>query len=191
MDELKILEKEYESKSHKFRQKAIMAGEIGAFKTHAKAWKLISDSGYPGIIIEDNIDFILDPSKLLKNDIINLINDCGLISFSDFRYMLYHNKPFIISYIKEKKPLPIICYGIVPERADNLIMSMKKTAYVIPVDKWLSIPKLCGVYGFVSHIRFAKRRKGLVSIANKKKGNKTFNPINILFWGINKYKYKY
>jgi glycosyl transferase family 25 len=191
MDELKKLEKKYKSRSHKFRQKAIKAGEIGAFKTHAKAWELIVNSNRPGIVVEDNVDFIIEPSKLFSSEITQLINDCGLVSLSDFRYKLYHDKPFIISSIEEKKPLPTLCYGLVPQRAENLINSMKKTAYVMPVDKWLSVPKLAGVYGYVSHIAFAKRRKGLGSIANKHKGKKTFNPLNICFWGINKIKYNY
>jgi len=54
-----------------------------------------------------------------------------------------------------------------------------------------SSPKLCEIYGFVSHIRLAKRRNKLPSIANKKKGKKTFNPINMNFWVINKIKYRY
>jgi len=191
MEELKILEKKYRKRSHKFRQKAIMAGEIGAFNTHSKAWKLIVDSNQAGVIIEDNIDFLIEPSELFNQNVINLIYNCGLISFTDFRYKLYHDRPFIISSIKEKKPLPIICYGVSPERAENLLHSMKKTAYCLPIDKWLSIPKLCGINCFVNHISYAKRQKTLSSIANQKKGKKSFNLINIFFWGINKIKYNY
>lgn len=191
IDELNVLAKEYMKKSHKFRQKAIMAGEVGAFKTHAAAWEKIIQSNKPSIILEDNIHFIKDPKKLFNQDIINQIESCGLISFTDFAYKKLPYQPFLISSINEKKPLPIVCYGITPERAFNLISAMKKTAYVMPVDKWLSIPKLCGCYAFVSHITIAKRDPLLTSIANKKKGKKAKNPICVLYWAFNKIKYRY
>lgn len=191
IDELNVLAKEYRKKSHKFRQKAIMAGEVGAFKTHAAAWEKIIQSNKPSIILEDNIHFIKDPKKLFNQDIINQIESCGLISFTDFAYKKLPYQPFLISSINEKKPLPIVCYGITPERAFNLISAMKKTAYVMPVDKWLSIPKLCGCYAFVSHITIAKRDPLLTSIANKKKGKKAKNPICVLYWAFNKIKYRY
>lgn len=191
IDDLNFLAKEHKKKSHKFRQKAIMAGEVGAFKTHAAAWEKIIQSNKPSIIIEDNIHFIKDPKTLFNQEIINQIENCGLISFTDFSYKKHPYQPFLISSIKEKKPLPIVCYGITPERAFNLISAMKKTAYVMPVDKWLSIPKLCGCYAFVSHITIAKRDPSLTSIANRKKGKKAKNPICVFYWAVNKIKYRY
>lgn len=191
IDDLNFLAKEHKKKSHKFRQKAIMAGEVGAFKTHAVAWEKIIQSNKPSIIIEDNIHFIKDPKTLFNQEIINQIENCGLVSFTDFSYKKHPYQPFLISSIKEKKPLPIVCYGITPERAFNLVSAMKKTAYVMPVDKWLSIPKLCGCYAFVSHITIAKRDPSLTSIANRKKGKKAKNPICVFYWAVNKIKYRY
>lgn len=191
MPVLEKMEKALRSKSHKYRQKAIMAGEIGAFSTHGEAWAEIEKTGVPGVIIEDNADFISDPKFLLDPLIKNQIVECGLVSFTDFRYQANHREPFIVSSIKEKRPLPIVCYGVTPERAANLVRAIKKTSYILPVDKWLSIPELCGVYGYVSNLTLAKRKKGLASIANKKRGRKTYNPINMVFWAINKIKYGY
>lgn len=48
LEELKILEERYKKISHRFRQKAIMSGEIGAFKTHAQAWERIIQSNKLG-----------------------------------------------------------------------------------------------------------------------------------------------
>lgn len=191
MPVLEKLERKWRGRSHKFRQKAIMAGEIGAFKTHASAWEIIAESGEPGIVIEDNADFLINPSVLNQECYLDQIALCGLVSFTDFRYRAAYNKPFIVSSIKEKRPLPIVCYGITPERAANIARAVKKTGFVLPVDKWLSIPELCGIYGYISDMTVAKRKKGLASIANKKRGRKTFNPINMVFWAINKIKYGY
>lgn len=191
LESLKLSEHEYEKNSHKFRQKAIMAGEIGAFKTHAAAWKKIIHSNKPAIIIEDNIHLIKDPKTLLSQEIFDQIKNYGLISFTAFSYKISPDQPFLISSLKKKKPLPIICYGITPEMAFKLIAAMKKTAYVMPVDKWLSIPRLCGCYAFVSHVTIAKRDSSLTSIANRKKGKKSKNPMYIIYWAINKIKYRY
>lgn len=191
MRELNKLEIEWRSKSHKFRQKAIMAGEIGCFKTHRDAWKEIAESGEAGIIIEDNIDFMCKPDALNHPDFLSQIKQCGLICFTDFRYRADYEKPFIVSSLKEKRPFPTVCYGITPERAANLVRAADKTGFVLPVDKWLSIPELCGVYGYISNLTVAKRKTGLASIANRKRGKKTFNPINMVFWAINKIKYGY
>lgn len=189
--DLLILEKKYKRSSHKFRQKAIMAGEIGCFKSHTKAWEKIIESNTPSIIIEDNIEFIDNPKRLVSAEFDDLIRSCGLIGFTNLSYKLYPHKPFIISSIPEKKPFPTVCYGLTPERAFNLLQSMKKNPYIMPIDKWLSIPKLSGCYGFISHIRIAKRANGLSSIANRKKGEKSINPINIFYWAKNKIKYNY
>lgn len=191
LEELVVLEKRYKKISHKFRQKAIMVGEIGAFKTHSKAWERIIESKKPGIIVEDNIEFIKKPSFLMSKEVVDLVDSCGLISFSDFAYKQSCEKPYIISSVPEKKPLPIVCYGITPERAFSLIKAMNKNAYVMPVDKWLSIPKLCGCNAFVSSFSIAKRKDGLASIANRNKGEKSINPVNVFYWVKNKIKYCY
>lgn len=191
IEDLFDLELKYKKESHRFRQKAIMAGEIGAFKTHAKAWEKIIESNKKSIIIEDNIDFIKEPSDLINEEVSCWIDSCGLISFTDFPYKYYPNRPFVISLVPEKKPLPIVCYGVTPARALNLLNAMKKNPYVMPIDKWLSIPKLCGCYSYISHVSFARRKPELSSIANSKKGKKTFNPVNVIFWAINKKKYNY
>lgn len=190
-DDLLNLEKEYESYSHKFRQKAIMAGEIGCFKTHSQAWEKVIAFGQPAIIIEDNIEFLEDASRLLKDDVLNYIKSCGLVNFTNFSYVLDAEKPFKVSDVKEKKPFPTVCYGIAPLRARDLLSSMKKTAYAVPIDKWLSIPKLSGCYGYISPVIIAKREDNLSSIANKRKGKKTFNPLNMIQRVINKVKYNY
>ncbi|MGO1717655.1 MAG: glycosyltransferase family 25 protein [Halomonas sp.] len=79
LEELKILEERYKKISHRFRQKAIMSGEIGAFKTHAQAWERIIQSNKPGIIIEDNIDFIRKPSILMSSKVFDLIESCAVV----------------------------------------------------------------------------------------------------------------
>lgn len=185
------LEKKYKKISHKFRIKSMMFGEIGAFKTHAKAWQEIVDSNKPGIIIEDSADFVRDPSFLNSDECYELVQSCGLISFSDYQFKLSPDKPTFFLDIPLKKAFPIRCYGITPFRAEILLDSMKKTAYVMPVDKWLSIPKLSGVFGFVSHIGIAIRKRELSSIANQRKGQRTLNPINLCSRIKNKIKYKY
>ncbi|MDF2153941.1 glycosyltransferase family 25 protein [Vibrio sp. CAU 1672] len=189
--DLQELEKKYESYSHKFRQKAIMAGEIGCFKTHSQAWDKVIESGQPAIIIEDNIEFICSASRLLENDVLEYIRRCGLVNFTNFNYILDPDKPFKVSDVKEKKPFPTVCYGITPLRARDLRNGMKKTAYAMPIDKWLSIPKLSNCYGYISPVVVAKRQDNLSSIANKRKGKKTFNPANMVQRVINKIKYKY
>ncbi|WP_240492701.1 glycosyltransferase family 25 protein [Vibrio sp. ZF57] len=143
-EELLKLEKAYEAYSHQFRQKAIMAGEIGCFKTHSQAWEKVVEHGKPAIIIEDNIEFIESASRLLEDDALKYIRECGLVNFINFSYILEPSKPFKISDIKEKKPFPTICYGVTPLRSRDLLSRMKKTAYAVPIDKWLSIPKMSG-----------------------------------------------
>lgn len=69
IDDLNFLAKGHKKKSHRFRQKAIMAGEVGAFKTHAAAWEKIIQSNKPLIIIEDNIHFIKDPKTLFNQEV--------------------------------------------------------------------------------------------------------------------------
>ena len=189
--DLQILENKYKSFSHKFRQKAIMAGEIGCFKTHSQAWEKIVAHGEAAIVFEDNIEFIESASRLLEDDVLNYINQYGLVNFTNFSYILNAEKPFRVSDVKENKPFPTVCYGIMPLRARDLLSSMKKTAYAMPIDKWLSIPKLSGCYGYISPIIVAKRQENLTSIANKRKGKKTFNPLNMIQRIINKTKYRY
>lgn len=65
-EDLKELEAKYARKSLRFRKKALMLGELGAFKTHAMAWERIAKSGEAGIIIEDSADFVRDASILLS-----------------------------------------------------------------------------------------------------------------------------
>ncbi|AUI85097.1 glycosyl transferase [Vibrio azureus] len=190
-DALLCLEKKYQSYSHKFRQKAIMAGEIGCFKTHSQAWEKIVASGNSAIIIEDNIEFIQEPSRLLRADVSEYIKKYGLINFTNFSYILESDRPFKVSDVEENKPFPTVCYGITPLRAVDLLSKMQKTAYAVPIDKWLSIPKLSGCYGYISPIVVAKRQANLSSIANKRKGKKTFNPINMFLRVLNKIKYKF
>ncbi len=185
------LEKKYQSYSHKFRQKAIMAGEIGCFKTHSKAWERIVELGQPSVIIEDNIEFIDDVCKLSSQDTLEYVQTYGLVNFTSFSYLLDPKKPFKISDVKEKRPFPTVCYGVTPLRANDLLKYMKKTPYSLPIDKWLSIPKLSGCYGYISPLAFAKRQDSLKSIANKRKGKKTINPINFIYRAVNKVKYKY
>ncbi|BBM65899.1 hypothetical protein VA249_25450 [Vibrio alfacsensis] len=185
------LEKKYRNYSHKFRQKSIMAGEIGCFKTHTQAWLKVINSGKPGIIVEDNVEFIIKPSRLLEEDAIEYIFKCGLVNFTDFRYILDPFSPYKISDVKEKRPFPTVCYGVTPFRAKNLIGGFSKTAYSLPIDKWLSIPKLSRCYGFMSPIIIAKRSSDLSSIANTKKGRKTHNPMNMVIRLINKIRYDY
>ena len=147
--DLQKLEAKYESYSHGFRQKAIMAGEIGCFKTHSQAWDKIVELSCPAIVIEDNIEFIGNVSRLLENDVLDYINQYGLINFTNFCYILDPDKPFRISEVKEKKPFPTICYGVTPLRARDLQNGMRKTGYALPIDKWLSIPKMSGCYGLI------------------------------------------
>lgn len=192
-EELKELEKTYQKVSHQFRQKAIMAGEIGCFHTHSQAWELIVAEGQPAIIIEDNIQFTKEPSKLFEQSMVDMIEDCGVVAFYDFPIQATPGVPFSISSIPEKKPFPTVCYGVTPARAANMLASMKKSAYVVPIDRWMSIPKLCGVYCYISPVRFCVRasKSEVKSIANKYKGKKTLNPINVLHWIYNKSKYKF
>ncbi|MFI3277135.1 glycosyltransferase family 25 protein [Vibrio sp.] len=189
--DLQKLEAQYEKYSHGFRQKAIMAGEIGCFKTHSQAWEKVIAHGKPTIVIEDNIEFIESASRLLEEDVLNYINLYGLVNFTNFSYILNAEKPFRVSDVKESKPFPTVCYGIMPLRARDLLSSMNKTAYAMPIDKWLSIPKLSGCYGYISPVVVAKRQENLTSIANKRKGKKTFNPINMVKRVANKVKYNY
>ena len=190
-DVLSEKEKFYKKSSHRFRQKAIMAGEIGAFMTHSFAWERVVRSGKPAIIIEDNIDFIKPPSSLFSAEVIETVARCGVVSFTDFSYKISHEDPFLISDVPQKKPLPIVCYGVTPERAETFLKAMKKHPYVLPVDKWMSVPRLCGCSCFVSPDSIAKRARGVTSIANKRKGERTLNPVNMLFWVINKSRYGY
>ncbi len=190
-EKLDSMEKDYQVASHKFRPKAIMAGEIGAFHTHSQAWEKIAESRKPGIIIEDNVEFIEDPSQLLSSDVVQIIKDCGMVSFTDISFKPSPDKPFIISEQGEGKPYPIVCYGVIPTRARNLLDKMERSKYVLPVDRWLSFPKMCGIYCYVSPLRFAIRAKksDVSSIANKKKGKKTYNPYYIFHWAINRLRY--
>lgn len=188
---LETQEKKYESVSHKFRQKSLMAGEIGAFKTHSYAWEVVAKSGRPAVIIEDNVEFLKPPCMLLDKKIVDLIERCGVISFTDFSFKMNHESPFLISSVLMRKPLPIVCYGITPERAMSLLKAMEKNPYVLPVDKWLSIPKLCGCCCFLSPVSFAKRAGDVSSIANKRKGKKTYNPFNFFCRILNKIRYRY
>ncbi|MUK76195.1 glycosyl transferase [Aliivibrio fischeri] len=185
------LAKEYRKISHQFRKKAMMPGEIGAFKTHAAAWQQIMKSNRPGIIIEDSADFVDDVSFLQSKQAYEQIKRCGLISFVDYPYKLHFDKPTLFLDIPLKKAYPIRCYGLTPNRAAILLGSMNKKPYTMPVDKWMSIPKLSGCLGFVSHIGIAVRLRDLKSIANKSKGDKSYNPLNLIYRLINKYKYKY
>ncbi len=190
-EKLEGMEKVYQTASFKFRQKAIMAGEIGAFHTHSQAWKKIAEGKKPAIIIEDNIEFIEHPNNLLASEVVQMIKDCGMVSFTDISFKPSPDKPFMISELSEGKPYPIVCYGMIPTRAQNLLSRMERTKYVVPVDRWLSFPKMCGIYCYVSPWRFAVRAKksAVSSIANKKKGKKTYNPYYVLHWAVNRLRY--
>lgn len=193
LEELKDLEDEFSSESLKFRKKAIMLGEFGAFSTHSIAWEHISKSNEIGIIIEDSADFIQEASILLSNDIYKQIVNCGLVSFTDYDYKVDrpNDKPVLFDSLKLNKAFPIRCYGMTPKIANVLLSNMKKSGMILPVDKWMSIYNFSGVSGFLSNIGVVVRREGLQSIANKKRGKVSFNPLNLLYRRINKIKYKY
>ncbi|MCS0046850.1 glycosyltransferase family 25 protein [Vibrio antiquarius] len=187
---LKELEAKYARKSLRFRKKALMLGELGAFKTHAMAWERIAKSGEAGIIIEDSADFVRDASILLSDEVRNQINNCGLISFTDYEYKLHPNRPTLFRDIPLRKAFPIRCYGITPHRANVLLSMLNKTGMVLPVDRWMGTPKLSGLFGFVSNIGVAIRRN-TTSIANVRRGKASYNPLNLIFRAINKHKYQY
>ncbi|HHX8370412.1 TPA: glycosyltransferase family 25 protein [Vibrio alginolyticus] len=185
---LKELEANYARKSLRYRKKALMLGEFGAFKTHAMAWERIAKSGEAGIIIEDSADFVRDASILLSDEVRNQINNCGLVSFTDYEFKLHPDRPTLFSDIPLRKAFPIRCYGITPRRANVLLSMLNKTGMVLPVDRWVGTPKLSGLFGFVSNIGVAIRRSNATSIANVRRGKASYNP---LFRAINKIKYQY
>lgn len=188
---LKELEAKYARKSLRYRKKALMLGEFGAFKTHAMAWERIAKSGEAGIIIEDSADFVRDASILLSDEVRNQINNCGLVSFTDYEFKLHPDRPTLFSDIPLRKAFPIRCYGITPRRANVLLSMLNKTGMVLPVDRWMGTPKLSGLFGFVSNIGVAIRRSNATSIANVRRGKASYNPLNLLFRAINKIKYQY
>ncbi|MCR9599061.1 glycosyl transferase [Vibrio alginolyticus] len=188
---LKELEAKYARKSLRYRKKALMLGEFGAFKTHAMAWERIAKSGEEGIIIEDSADFVRDASILLSDEVRNQINNCGLVSFTDYEFKLHPDRPTLFSDIPLGKAFPIRCYGITPRRANVLLSMLNKTGMVLPVDRWMGTPKLSGLFGFVSNIGVAIRRSNATSIANVRRGKASYNPLNLLFRAINKIKYQY
>ncbi|HHX8664683.1 TPA: glycosyltransferase family 25 protein [Vibrio alginolyticus] len=188
---LKELEANYARKSLRYRKKALMLGEFGAFKTHAMAWERIAKSGEAGIIIEDSADFVRDASILLSDEVRNQINNCGLVSFTDYEFKLHPDRPTLFSDIPLRKAFPIRCYGITPRRANVLLSMLSKTGMVLPVDRWMGTPKLSGLFGFVSNIGVAIRRSNATSIANVRRGKASFNPLNLIFRAINKIKYQY
>ncbi|HHX8570968.1 TPA: glycosyltransferase family 25 protein [Vibrio alginolyticus] len=188
---LKELEANYARKSLRYRKKALMLGEFGAFKTHAMAWERIAKSGEAGIIIEDSADFVRDASILLSDEVRNQINNCGLVSFTDYEFKLHPDRPTLFSDIPLGKAFPIRCYGITPRRANVLLSMLNKTGMVLPVDRWMGTPKLSGLFGFVSNIGVAIRRSNATSIANVRRGKASYNPLNLLFRAINKIKYQY
>ena len=188
---LKELEANYARKSLRYRKKALMLGEFGAFKTHAMAWERIAKSGEAGIIIEDSADFVRDASILLSDEVRNQINNCGLVSFTDYEFKLHPDRPTLFSDIPLRKAFPIRCYGITPRRANVLLSMLNKTGMVLPVDRWMGTPKLSGLFGFVSNIGVAIRRSNATSIANVRRGKASFNPLNLIFRAINKIKYQY
>ncbi|WMO21387.1 glycosyl transferase (plasmid) [Vibrio alginolyticus] len=188
---LKELEAKYARKSLRYRKKALMLGEFGAFKTHAMAWERIAKSGEAGIIIEDSADFVRDASILLSDEVRNQINNCGLVSFTDYEFKLHPDRPTLFSDIPLGKAFPIRRYGITPRRANVLLSMLNKTGMVLPVDRWMGTPKLSGLFGFVSNIGVAIRRSNATSIANVRRGKASYNPLNLLFRAINKIKYQY
>lgn len=189
---LKELEANYARKSLRYRKKALMLGEFGAFKTHAMAWEHIAKSGEAGgIIIEDSADFVRDASILLSDEVRNQINNCGLVYFTDYEFKLHPDRPTLFSDIPLRKAFPIPCYGITPRRANVLLSMLNKTGMVLPVDRWMGTPKLSGLFGFVSNIGVAIRRSNATSIANVRRGKASFNPLNLIFRAINKIKYQY
>ncbi|EJE3288762.1 glycosyl transferase [Vibrio alginolyticus] len=188
---LKELEAKYARKSLRYRKKALMLGEFVAFKTHAMAWERIAKSGEAGIIIEDSADFVRDASILLSDEVRNQINNCGLVSFTDYEFKLHPDRPTLFSDIPLRKAFPIRCYGITPRRANVLLSMLNKTGMVLPVDRWMGTPKLSGLFGFVSNIGVAIRRSNATSIANVRRGKASFNPLNLIFRAINKLKYQY
>ncbi|MFB9134278.1 glycosyltransferase family 25 protein [Vibrio olivae] len=193
VDELKELEDKFSKDSLRFRKKALMLGEFGAFSTHSRAWERISKSKEISIVIEDSADFVEDPSILLSEDVYNQIVSSGLISFTNYEKELGKsiNKPVLFNELKANKAFPIRCYGITPETANTLLNNLRVSGMVQPVDKWISIYKLSGVSGFLSDLGIAVRRNGVQSIANVKRGKTSFNPLNLLYRRINKIKYKY
>ncbi|MGR5299536.1 glycosyltransferase family 25 protein [Vibrio alfacsensis] len=192
-DELRKIEDKFSKASLRFRKKAMMLGEFGAFVVHSMAWERICKSKEVGIVIEDSADFIQDASILLSDEVYNQVVSCGLVSFTDYDYGVERpdDKPVLFDDLKVNKAFPIRCYGLTPETANILLNNMKNSGMVQPVDKWISIHKLSGVSGFLSNIGIAVRRSGLKSIANVKRGKASFNPLNLLYRRINKIKYKY
>ncbi|WP_158174318.1 hypothetical protein [Vibrio alginolyticus] len=128
---------------------------------------------------------------MLSDEVRNQINNCGLVSFTDYEFKLHPDRPTLFSDIPLRKAFPIRCYGITPRRANVLLSMLNKTGMVLPVDRWMGTPKLSGLFGFVSNIGVAIRRSNATSIANVRRGKASYNPLNLLFRAINKIKYQY
>ncbi len=199
VEKLKELENKFSEESLKYRKKALMLGELGAFSTHSVAWEKVLNSNEPGIIIEDSADFVKDSSLLLSEEVHKQILAYGLVSFSVYSdrharlkdKTIYPDKPILFNDIAPNRAYPIRCYGLTPDIANTLLKNLDKKGMIQPVDKWISIYRISGVSGFLSNIGIATRKKGLKSIANVKRGKSSLKPLNLIFRRINKLKYKY
>lgn len=167
-------EKILKNLSQKYRQKAIMSGEIGCWIGHKKCWRKASKSVNGALIIEDSAKFIKPISTILSKKITK-----ELITYS------VAHKNF-----GKKKYFGTRCYYLSKQAANRLINASKKTKYCMPIDKWLTYESLSDVYPAISNTQIVTRA-AVTSIANKEKGLKNKNIFNLFCLAYNKYKYKY
>ena len=171
---LKKCEKILKNLSQKYRQKAIMSGEIGCWIGHVKAWRKAAASKSGAIIIEDSAKLIRPLSAILNKKFTS-----DLITYS-----VSHKK------FGKKKYFGTRCYYVSAHTAKKLINASKKTKYCMPIDKWLTYESLSSVRPVSSNTQIVTRA-AVTSIANKGKGLKNKNIFNLFCLAYNKYKYKY
>ncbi|WP_394242652.1 glycosyltransferase family 25 protein [Vibrio astriarenae] len=181
-------ENKVEEKSFRFRIKAIMTGEVGCFDSHFRLWKKCLELGEPILVIEDNIEFV----KGVDFKAVTFSQDAknaGIVSFAENSLVYDYQSYYKTHKLKERALFPTICYVISPRVAKMLVRMVNKFDYVVPVDKFLAIPGLSRCYSYISPVGVARRRD-VSSIANKKRGKKSNNPIHLIYRLINIIKYR-
>jgi len=101
----------------------LMAGEIGAFLSHKKAWQACVDQQKPTLIFED--DFILHPQFEKTVDyLLTEYQDWNLVrlqALEDSPYRVIHKAGDMVIAINEIDALGCTAYLVKPEAAQKLI----------------------------------------------------------------------
>ena len=149
-----------------YSRRAMTLGEVGCALSHVLAWRHVAETGYPGLIIEDDaavVEPLMDSLPMLMHDLEHLDFDvCYLAQRNDPGPKLLAGRHV---HVVDYHPLWTLAYLVSPEGARTLLATPWRE-HLAPTDEM--VPGCFGVNRDDAVNRVYAKAGGLVVAANQR-----------------------